>query len=70
MPTTEAPEFLSTQGLADRYDVPVQTVYAWLYKGTAPPSLKIGRHRRFRLSDVLAWEEERTSEGAADVATA
>lgn len=53
-------EFLSVADLADRYGVPVPTVYAWLHKGTAPPSLKIGKHRRFRLSDVLAWEDERT----------
>ena len=52
-------EFLSVEALADRYDVPVQTVYAWLHKGTAPPSLKIGRYRRFRRTDVIAWEAQR-----------
>jgi excisionase family DNA binding protein len=61
-------EFLSTEDLADRYAVPVQTVYAWLHKGTAPPSLKIGRYRRFRLSDVLAWEAARMKEGTDAVA--
>jgi excisionase family DNA binding protein len=50
-------EFLSVQQLADRYSVPVQTVYAWRNSQTAPKALKIGRHLRFRLSDVLEWEE-------------
>ena len=59
-------EFLSVADLADRYDVPVPTVYAWLHKGTAPLSLKIGKHRRFRLSDVLAWEDERTDDRTPD----
>lgn len=52
-------EFLSVQDLAARYQVPEQTVYKWLHKRTAPPSLKIGRYRRFRLAAVLAWEAER-----------
>ena len=58
--------FLSVDDLATRYGVPKATVYAWLHKGTAPASLVIGRYRRFRLSDVLAWEAER-EEGAVDV---
>jgi excisionase family DNA binding protein len=61
-------EFLSVKAIADRYDVPEQTVYAWLHKGTAPPSLKIGRYRRFRLSDVLAWEAGRMKEAGDAVA--
>ena len=61
-------EFLSVAGLAERYDVPVPTIYAWIHKGTAPPSLKIGRYRRFRLSDVLAWEDERTDDRTPDAA--
>jgi excisionase family DNA binding protein len=56
-------EFLSVKDLADRYGVPVPTVYGWLHKGTAPPSLKVGRYRRFRLADVLAWEDQRREEG-------
>jgi excisionase family DNA binding protein len=58
-------EFLSVAELADRYGVPVATVYAWLHKGTAPPSLKIGKYRRFRLEDVRTWEDERAREGTA-----
>lgn len=57
--------FLSSQDLATRYQIPISTVYQWVHKGTAPRSLKIGRHRRFRLSDVLEFERSRSSELAA-----
>jgi excisionase family DNA binding protein len=55
--------FLSVGDLADRYAVPVATIYAWLHKGTAPASLKVGKYRRFRLTDVESWEDERTTVG-------
>lgn len=55
---TVPPEgFLSVEDLAARYQVSPATVHQWLYKGTAPRSLKIGRYRRFRMDDVLVWEE-------------
>jgi predicted DNA-binding transcriptional regulator AlpA len=60
--------FLGVSELAARYDVPEPTVHAWLYEGTAPPSLKVGKYRRFRLSDVLAWESERMKEATDAVA--
>lgn len=35
--------------------VPPATVHAWLYRGTAPRSYKIGKHRRFHWDDVESW---------------
>ena len=64
--TDPANTFLSTQQLADRYGVPVATVHRWLHHGTAPRSLKIGRHRRFRLEDVIAWENDQADDRLAD----
>jgi predicted DNA-binding transcriptional regulator AlpA len=55
------PQFFSVDDLADRYGVSPATVHQWLYKGTAPRSLKIGKYRRFRLADVLSWEESLAS---------
>lgn len=52
-------KFLDVPGLAARYPGTTEaTVHTWLYKGTAPPSYKIGKRRLFKLSDVLAWEAE------------
>ena len=56
MALDEASTFLTVQQLADRYSVSPATVYGWLHKRTGPRSHKIGRHRRFRLDDVVAWE--------------
>jgi excisionase family DNA binding protein len=58
---------LSVKDLAAREQVPEATVYRWIHVGTAPRSLKIGRYRRFRIEDVLAWEAER-EDGQHDAA--
>ncbi len=51
--------WLSRQELADRYGLPVKTPAQWASKGTGPRYARIGRHVRYRLSDVTAWEAER-----------
>ena len=56
-PTTR---HLSPAELAEREGVPLETVYAWNKDGTAPTRLRIGRHVRYRLADVIAWEKSRT----------
>lgn len=38
--------------------VPVATVYAWRTRGTGPRAIRVGRHLRWRESDVLAWAEQ------------
>jgi predicted DNA-binding transcriptional regulator AlpA len=49
---------ITPEDLSDRYSVPVGTIYAWRYKGTGPPGFRVGRHLRFRVEDILAWESE------------
>lgn len=48
--------WITRQELADRYGVPVKTPAEWTSKGTGPPYAKFGRHVRYRISDVVAWE--------------
>ncbi|ACC42020.1 hypothetical protein MMRN_37770 [Mycobacterium marinum] len=48
--------WITRQELADRYGVPVKTPAEWASKGTGPPYAKFGRHVRYRMSDVVAWE--------------
>ncbi len=50
---------LSPEQLAEREGVPVETVYRWNKDGQAPPRMRMGRHVRYRLADVIAWEETR-----------
>lgn len=52
-------EHLSPEDLAKREGVALDTVYQWNRKGTGPRRMKIGMHVRYKLSDVLIWEESR-----------
>jgi predicted DNA-binding transcriptional regulator AlpA len=54
-----ADSHLTISDLAEREDVPEGTVYQWNSKGTGPRYMKIGRHVRYRLSDVVTWENSR-----------
>lgn len=55
----EAPAtaLLSPEQLAAELGIPVATVYAWRYRGTGPRGIKVGRHVRYRITDVDAWLE-------------
>lgn len=46
---------LTAQEVSDYLGVPVGTCYAWRYKRVGPRSIKVGRHLRYRQSDVEAW---------------
>lgn len=50
---------LSPEALAEREDVSVETVYQWNRTKTGPPYFKAGRHARYRLNDIVEWEESR-----------
>ncbi len=50
-------ELLSIDDVARHLGVPVATVYAWRSRRTGPRAIKVGRHLRFRESDLLAWVE-------------
>ncbi len=49
-------DHLVTPGqLADYLGLPVATLYAWRYHGDGPPGFRVGRHLRYRWSDIEAW---------------
>ena len=41
--------------LSEMLGVPVATLYSWRYHGRGPAAVRVGRHLRYRLSDVDAW---------------
>ncbi len=53
---------LSTEEVARILVVPVTTLYCWRYKGTGPKAFRVGKHLRYRLSDVIAWLENQAGE--------
>lgn len=55
-------KWLSRQELANRYGLPVKTLAQWASKGTGPRYARLGRHVRYRLSDIIDWEANRVHE--------
>lgn len=45
----------STQELADFLGLPVQTIYQWRKREYGPPGRKMGKHIRYRRSEVECW---------------
>jgi predicted DNA-binding transcriptional regulator AlpA len=60
--------WLSRSELADRYGLPVKTLAQWASKGTGPRYARMGRHVRYRLSDVIAWESGRFDDHRSNAA--
>ncbi len=52
-------QLLTVKDLAEYLDVPVATVYGWRYRRLGPPGFRVGKHLRFRWSDVEGWIEDR-----------
>lgn len=51
-------KWLTRQEVADQLRVPKSTVEGWAVKGIGPKFAKFGRHVRYRLADVEAWEND------------
>lgn len=37
----------------------VRTLYEWNYRGVGPKAIEVGRHLRYRWTDVDSWLESR-----------
>ncbi|MDE0571814.1 helix-turn-helix domain-containing protein [Demequina sp. B12] len=46
---------LDVHEVADLLGVPVATLYVWRTRGQGPRGFRLGRHLRYRPSDVDAW---------------
>lgn len=62
MATIEA-ELLDPEWLSGVLGIPVRTIYAWRQRGEGPPAYRIGKHLRYRRSDVEAWLATRREGG-------
>jgi excisionase family DNA binding protein len=60
-------KLMTAAEVAHHLGVPVPTLYQWRYKGTGPRGMKVGRHLRYRRTDIerhldaLAGEARRTA---------
>lgn len=50
--------WLSRQEVADRFKVPSKTLAQWGTDKKGPRFAKIGRFARYKLSDVIDWENK------------
>jgi excisionase family DNA binding protein len=55
-------EWLTRQEVAARVKVPTATLAQWASQGRGPKYAKFGRHVRYRLSNVIAWENEQSDD--------
>ena len=54
---------LNVDELAWYLAVPPKTLYAWRARGDGPPGFRVGRHLRYRWTDVQAWIQQRIEAG-------
>ena len=64
MEMDEYDRWLTRKELATRLGVPEKTPGQWATKGTGPRYARFGRHVRYRLSGVIAWEQEQLVDAA------
>lgn len=57
--------WLTRPEVGERLRVPVKTLAQWACQGKGPRYRIFGRHTRYRLSDVIAWENAQFTGGAA-----
>ncbi|MET8796618.1 helix-turn-helix domain-containing protein [Nocardia sp. NPDC004568] len=55
--------WLTTDDVADRLKIPPKTLANWASLGKGPRFARIGRHRRYRLDELMAWEEMMLARG-------
>jgi hypothetical protein len=56
--TQITPALLTQHELAELLRLPERTLEDWRLTRTGPPDLKLGRHVRYDVQDVLAWAQE------------
>lgn len=56
--------WLSTDELAARLKIPKKTLAVWASAGRGPRYARIGRYRRYRLTDLLLWEQDQLDKSA------
>lgn len=59
-------DLLSPADLAEHLGVSIRTIYNWRSSNTGPQGFRVGRHVRYRRSDVEAWIVDQHRQAAED----
>lgn len=54
--------YLTVNQVAERYSVSTDTIWRWARDGDFPKGVKIGSSRRWRLADLLDYEQTLTTD--------
>lgn len=57
---------LTAQEVADYLVIPVATLYRWRTFREGPRAARIGKHLRYRLSDVVSWVDSQVEDPRKD----
>jgi excisionase family DNA binding protein len=52
--------------LAEYLGIPKKTIYGWRLRGEGPSAYRVGKHLRYRRSDVDDWLAERRQVSAGE----
>ncbi len=55
---TGQPSLMTSEDVSSLLGVPVTTLYAWRSGRKGPRAIRVGRHLRYRRSDIEAWLEQ------------
>src|SRR5690606_40463403 len=60
-PSKRAPDevWLSSRDVSERLQIPLKALASWASAGHGPRYARMGRYRRYRLTDLQAWEQDR-----------
>lgn len=58
-------QWLTRSEVAERLRVPARSLAQWAHQGKGPRYAVFGKHARYRLSDVMAWETAQFGDDAA-----
>ena len=58
-------ELIGPEALAEYLGIPLLSIYIMNSKGTGPRRIKIGKHVRYRRTDVDAWLNGKAIESAS-----
>ena len=55
----ERDRLLTAEDLASFLDIPIKTLYSWRYRGEGPVGFRVGKHIRYRWTDIERWIGDR-----------